>query len=108
MKVKIVRRRCGPEPHRVDGLAAVTYDRAVKGNSNQSGRLAGDALQRSSGHLDRGVQPDLDLLVRPDDFPRVRPAEPVVGLFFLPAILDRLTENAVFVSQAVTHGGKLQ
>ena len=46
-------------------------------------------------------------LVRASDLPGIRPAEPVVGLFVLPAVLDRLAKDAVFVAQTVAHGGKL-
>src|SRR3979411_2336719 len=33
--------------------------------------------------------------------------EPVVRLFLLPTVAEDLLEHAVFVSQAVTHGGQL-
>src|SRR5215472_14046905 len=37
----------------------------------------------------------------------VRPAEPVVRLFLLPAVLNGLAKNAVFVAQPVAHRGEL-
>ena len=40
--------------------------------------------------------------------PRVRAAQPVVGLLVLPAVLDRLPEDAVLVAQAVAHRRELQ
>ena len=63
--------------------------------------------QRPAAHLERAIQLDLDLLVRPNDLPRVRAAEPVVRLFLLPAVLNGLPEHAIFVPQAVTHGREL-
>ena len=41
------------------------------------------------------------------NLPRIRPAEPVVRLFLLPAVPDGLFEDAVFVAQAVAHGREL-
>jgi hypothetical protein len=39
--------------------------------------------------------------------PGILPTEPVVWLFVLPAVLDRLSEDAVFVTQPITHGRQL-
>ena len=63
--------------------------------------------QAAAVHLERAVQPDFDLLVRARDFPGVRPAQPVVRLFALPAVLDGLPEDAVLVAQPVAHGREL-
>ena len=41
------------------------------------------------------------------DLPRVRAPEPVVRLFLLPAVADRLAEDAVLVAQPVPHGRQL-
>ena len=41
-KSKIVGRRGGPEPERVDGLAAVAHDRAIERDADQARRPAGD------------------------------------------------------------------
>ena len=57
--------------------------------------------------LDRRAEPDLNGLVRTSDLPRVLATQPVVGLFVLPAVLDRLLEHAVFVAQPITHSRKL-
>ena len=43
-----------------------------------------------------------------NDLPRIRLPQPVIRLLVLPAVLDKLLKNAVFVSQAVAHGWKLQ
>ena len=56
---------------------------------------------------ERTVEFDLDRLVRTRHLPRVLATQPVVGLFALPAVLDRLPEHAVFVTQPVAHGGEL-
>ena len=57
--------------------------------------------------LEGATQLDFHLLVRASDLPGIRPAEPVVGLLVLPAVLNSLTKDAVFVPQTVAHGGKL-
>ena len=67
----------------------------------------GTGCRRPAAHLERAVELDLHLLVRAGDLPRVRAAQPVVGLLVLPAVLDRLPEDAVLVAQTVAHGGKL-
>ena len=45
--------------------------------------------------------------MRTRDFPWVGATEPVVRQFLLPAVLDGLFEDAVFVAQAITHGRDL-
>ena len=75
-------------PIRLDGLPAI-------------------GAQAPAAHLERAVQLDFHLLVRPSDLPGVRAAEPVVRLFVLPAVLDGLAEHAVFVTQPVAHGREL-
>ena len=87
LKVEVVRRRRGPEPKRIDGLAAVAHHRAIKRDADQTRRLADDCAQGPAAHLERAVQLDFDLLLRPSDLPRVRAAKPVVRLFVLPAVL---------------------
>ena len=108
LEVEVVGRGRGPEAERVDRLAAVADDRAIEGDADQGGRPAGDRAQAAAAQLERAVQLDLDLLVRAGDLPGVRAAEPVVRLLVLPAVLDRLPEDAVFVAQAVAHGRQLQ
>jgi hypothetical protein len=66
-----------------------------------------DDAQRPAAHLERAAELDLHLLVRPGDLPRVGPAQPVVRLLALPAVLDRLPEDAVLVAQPVAHGRQL-
>ena len=69
--------------------------------------LAEDGVQGAATELEGATQLDFHLLVRPHDLPGIRPAEPVVRLFVLPAVLNSLTKDAVFVTQTVAHGGKL-
>ena len=45
--------------------------------------------------------------MRTRDLPWVRATKPVVRQFLLPAVLDGLFEDAVFVAQAITHGRDL-
>jgi hypothetical protein len=48
LEVEVVRRCCGPEPQRIDGLAAVTDDRPVQGNADQGGRSAGNGVESAA------------------------------------------------------------
>ena len=107
LEVEEIGRAGGPEPERVDGLAPVAHHRAIVRDADQAGRPADDCAQAAAVHLERAVQPDFHLLVRACDFPGVRPAQPVVRLFALPAVLDGLPEDAVFVAQPVAHGREL-
>ena len=45
LEVEVVRRRRGPEPQRVDGLAAVAHHGAIERNADQAGRPAGNRAQ---------------------------------------------------------------
>ena len=42
------------------------------------------------------------------NFPRIAEVQPFVGDLHLPAVLDRLIEDAKLVTDAITHGGDLQ
>src|SRR5215469_3932385 len=106
-KVKVIRRVRSPETKRIDGFAAVTNYRPIKGNTYQTGRFASDRTQSSSPHFKGTVQFDFDLLMGSLDLPRVLPAEPVVRLFLLPAIPNGLLEDAVFIAKAVANGREL-
>ena len=107
LKVEIVGRRGGPQPQRVDGLAAVADHRPVKRDADQGGGPAGDGVKLSAAHLERAAELDFDRLVADEQLPRVLPAQPVVRLFALPAVLIDLPEDAVFVAQPVAHGRQL-
>src|SRR4249919_1176131 len=65
-------------------------------------------MQGSAAHLERAIQFDLHLLFWASDLPRVLAAEPVIRLLELPAILDRLFEDAVLVTQPIAHRRELQ
>ena len=97
----------GPQPQRVDRLAAVADDRTIERHAEQARRTAGYRPQTAALHLERRAEPDLDRLLRSRNFPRIRMPQPVVRLFALPAVLDRLLEDAVFVAQPVPHRRKL-
>ena len=102
LKVKIVESSSGPQAQRVDRLAAVGDDRAIKWNADQSGWPARDNAQTPATYLEGGVQLDFDSLVRACNLPGVLTTQPVVRPFLLPAVPDRLFEHPVFVPQAVT------
>ena len=107
LEVEDIGRGGGPEPERVDGLAAVAHHRAIERQAEQARWPAGDHAQAAAAHLERAAELDLHLLLRPGDLPRVGPPQPVVRLLALPAILDRLPEDAVLVAQPVAHGREL-
>ena len=65
------------------------------------------ARKRPAADLEGAVELYFHSFVWASDLPGVRPPEPVVRLFLLPAVLDGLLENAVFVAQTVAHRGKL-
>ena len=56
---------------------------------------------------ERAIELDFHGVVGTRDLPRVRPAQPIVRLFLLPAVPDRLFEHAVFIAQAISHGRQL-
>ncbi len=103
-----MRRFDGPEAQRVDGLATVADHGPVIGNAGQRRRVAFNNAQCSVANLERDVQFHLNRFVGARHFPRIRPGEPVVGLFALPAIADALLENAILVAQAVAHARNAQ
>ena len=107
-EVKIIRRLDGPQAQRVDGFAAVADHRPVIRNADQRRRAAVDDAQRAVANLERHVELHLDGFVRSRHFPRIRPGEPVVGLFGLPAVADALPENAIVVAQAIAHAGNTE
>ena len=107
LKIEVIGRRCSPESQRIDGLAAIAHHGAIKRDPEQGGRPARDGAQGVAVHLERAVHPHCHLLVRPHHLPRVRATQPVVRLFVLPAVLDGLAEDAVFVPQPVAYGREL-
>ena len=109
LEVEVVGGRRGPETQRVDRLAAVADDGPVVGDADSRTRgPSGITLQAPAPCISNGaVELDLHLLVRAGDLPGVGPAEPVVRLLALPAVLDRLAEDAVLVAQPVAHGRDL-
>src|SRR5215475_15047667 len=107
LKVKVIVCSCGPKPECIDGLAAVTHHRAIERHTDEAGWAADDRSQGSTAHLEGAVEFYVHRLVWTLDLPRVRTPKPVVRHFMLPAILDGLLENAVFVPQSIAHGWNL-
>jgi len=66
-----------------------------------------DGAQFTGARFKGTIELDFDLLVWPGNLPRIGPAQPVVRLLPLPAVLESLLEHSVFVSQTVAHGRKL-
>ncbi len=107
LKVEIIGSCRRPESQRVDRLAAVTDDWSIERHADQGGRLPGDGPQTAALQFKGTIQFDFDGLIRPRDLPRIGTAEPVVRLLILPAVADRLSEDAVFIAQPVAHRRKL-
>src|SRR5580698_5627236 len=63
--------------------------------------------QAASVQLEGAIQLDFDLLVAASDFPWVGAAKPIVRLLVLPAVLDSLFEDSVFITQSVPNGRQL-
>ncbi len=70
--------------------------------------MAGDGAKHAVLQLERAAERHLDRFARPDDFPGIGLSQPVVGMFDLEAVLDRLPEDAVLVAQAIAHRRNLQ
>src|SRR5208282_5779386 len=102
-KVEEVRRGCGPEAERVDRGTAIPDHRTVERDANQSRWTSRHGAQAASAELERATHADFHLLVRTSDLPRIGRTEPVIRRFLLPSALDRLPEDAVFISQSVPH-----
>src|SRR5713101_2921221 len=64
-----------------------------------AGYGAQDAVFQSEGAGDRHTH----RFGGPHHFPGIGPRQPGIRMLDLPALLDRLAENPVFVAQAVTH-----
>ena len=64
-------------------------------------------MQAAAAQLEGAVEFDFDALVRTCNFPRVWKSKPIIGLFVLPAVPDRLSKNAILVAQTVTHRREL-
>src|SRR5580765_5885663 len=97
-----------PETERVDGLAAKADDGPVIGDSDQFRGFSRNRMQAAATHFKRAVQGHFDFLPRPGDFPRIRAAQPIVGLLLLPAVVDGLFEDAVFIAKPIAHGRQRQ
>jgi hypothetical protein len=107
LEVEIVGRGRRPQPQRVDVVPAIAHDRPVERDADQGRGLARDGAQPAAAQLERAVEVDLDRLVESRHLPRIRALQPVVGLLALPAIGQRLPEDAVLVAQPVAHRRQL-
>ncbi len=104
LEVEGLRGLRAPQPQHVRGVHAVAEDR----------RVVGDALHDAVGQP-RDAQPSLGVRrglgaaaeehrerdLGPRDLPRVPEPQPVVRRLHLPAVADRLVEDAVLVADAV-------
>jgi len=104
LKVEVVECRRGPQPERVDGLAAVTYHGTVEGDADQARGPTDHGAQLSCAELQIADELDFDRFIVTRSFPRVWATESVVRQFALPAVLGRLFEDAALIAQTITHG----
>ncbi len=99
-----------PQPQRVDVLAAPADDRGVVGDRLHGFRWVPDRAVASL-RLDvfdtAAVMHVIDHF-RPLEFPGVAEAQPFVGIFLLPAIVDDLAEQAEIIADAVADRGDRQ
>ena len=96
-----------PEPQGIDVLAAPADDRRVVshgfhglGRMPDVTRLVGVARDR----LDAAPEADVIGDLGPGEFPRIAEAQPVLGVFLLPSVLDHLPEQPVLVADPVAIG----
>ena len=101
-------RRRRPEPQSIDAVGAVADHGPIVGDSQQIGGMIPRDAEPGALQLEFGVQGDDVDLAGPHNLPGIGVAQPVVGLLDLPAVADRLPEDAVFVAQAVADGRVLQ
>ena len=94
-----------PQPHGVDGLGVIAgHDHVVSRGHDLLGLVPeGAAL---GVVLDPAAELDGVGDLRTGEFPRVAQLEPVIGLFDLVAVVDRLGEHAVVVADAVAEAGQ--
>src|SRR5262249_48141004 len=108
LEVEKIRRGSSPQPQRVHRVAAITDDGAIEGNPDQASRFAKNSLECAAAHFKRAIQLDLDLFVGTNDFPSIGAEKPFARLLVLPAFVEGLPKDAVFITQAIPHRRKLQ
>ncbi len=82
-------------------------DRRVKGDGGHFFRGRPDPSPVGI-RLDAATEPDLVPHLRSLEFPWVAAHQPVLGLFDLPAISNRLSEKAMLVANSISVGGDVQ
>ena len=70
--------------------------------------MTGDRPQHAAFQPERTGDRHPHRFGRPDDLPGIGLSEPVIWMFDLESILDRLAENAVFVAEPIPHRRDLQ
>jgi hypothetical protein len=96
-----------PEPQGIDGLAAEADNRSVERDADQRRGAAGNQFHFAPVHLERATELDLHGFAGTSHLPRILMVQPVVRIFALPAVLDRLPEHAVLVAQAIARRRQL-
>src|SRR5215469_16173624 len=103
LKIEIMVRGGPPQAQGIDGLTGIGDDRPIEWDADQGRGSPRDRLQAPTAQLQRASEVHFYRFVGAGDLPRILSAEPVVGKFALPAILDRLFENSVLVTESVAH-----
>ncbi|VVO03784.1 hypothetical protein PS720_06398 [Pseudomonas fluorescens] len=111
LQVQVFHRPGTPQPQGVDAGATPADDGRVVGNGAYGfarrphlDLLAGGIRQR----FDAAAKADRVNHFGPFKFPRVAEIQPTFGLLLLPAIDNRLAEQAVFITDAITVAGNAQ
>ena len=96
-----------PQPERVDVLAAPADDRGVVGDGLHgfAGMPDSAAAALVIDMLDAAAEMDVIDHFGPLQFPGVAEAQPFVGIFLLPALVDDLAEQAEIIADAIAAGG---
>ena len=99
-----------PQPQRIDVVAAPADDRRVIGDSLHGLCRTPDRAVATLlvDMLDPAAEMDVIGHFRPLKFPGVAKAQPDVGIFLLPALIDDLAEQSEIVADAVADRGNRQ
>src|SRR5262249_54812496 len=82
---------------------SISHHRSIVCDPKERRRSIRDDANRRASTLKASLKKDGKLPAGPGDFPRVWLTQPVIWLFDLVPIADRLAEHAVVVAEAVSH-----
>ena len=100
-----------PQAQRVHMPAAPADDRRVIGDGDDGFGRTPDMREHAVGEsraFDMAAEADVIGDLRARELPGVAEGQPVLRIFVLPAVLDRLAEQAVIVADAIAHRGDFE